>query len=102
MDREHQQIAAFTRDRIFTAIDDFEVAHDLTVDAGTGVFILLAQRLVARGLHPELVTTLARDAVEASSSFLRRGSYAAGALLPAPTDERQTALVVPFRKYRRE
>lgn len=102
MEREHHEIATFTRNRIFTAIDDFEAAHGLTVDAGTGVFILLAQRLFARGLSPELVTTLASDAVKASAAFLRRDSCAAGVLKPAPTDERPSALVVPFRKNHRD
>jgi len=63
--RENQAIAQFTRSRILPALDEFQVAHKLAVSVDSGVFALLAGRLVKEaGLPIETVVDLAKKSAE--------------------------------------
>lgn len=68
-EREHRAIAAFVSKRLFPAIDEFQSAHDLEISVDSGVFALLAARLVTSGYSPDQVVDTARQMADIAANI---------------------------------
>jgi fatty acid-binding protein DegV len=62
---EHQKIAVLIASRIFPTLDEFALAHNLTVSPESGLLVLLAQRLAHRGHSPDAILATVDEALKA-------------------------------------
>lgn len=85
---QHRQVARFALTRVLPEIDDFTKAYSLTVSVESGIFALLAMRLLSQGVSPERLKQLLQDVCEVYAA-----PHPADKAAPAPQAEAPQAAV---------